>query len=170
MVTSVPERVRWAVDVLDIQPNERLLEVGPGPGVAAALIGDRLVDGSLVAIDRSEVAVRRTVERNRTHLAAGKVVVRHGSLEDFEGGGGPFNKVFAINVNFFWTRDAAAELELIARILVPRGSVYLFFEAPTETKAREIAGLLRDKLRLAEFEASIKKAGAMVAIVGSRAA
>ena len=59
----------------------------------------------MVAIDRSEVAVRRTVDRNRAYLAAGKVVVRHGSLEDFEGRGGPFDKVFAINVNLFWMRD-----------------------------------------------------------------
>ena len=33
MATSVPDRVRWAVEALDIQPNERLLEFGPGPAL-----------------------------------------------------------------------------------------------------------------------------------------
>ena len=33
MATSVPDRVRWAVEALDIHPNEGLLEVGPGPAL-----------------------------------------------------------------------------------------------------------------------------------------
>ena len=85
MKASVPERVRRAVDVLDVQPNDRLLEIGPGPGVAAALIGERLAEGRLVAIDRSAVAVRRTIERNRAHVAAGWIEVLQTSIEDFDG-------------------------------------------------------------------------------------
>lgn len=85
MKASVPERVRRAVDVLDVQPNDRLLEIGPGPGVAAALIGERLAEGRLVAIDRSAVAVRRTIERNRAHVAAGRIEVLQTSIEDFDG-------------------------------------------------------------------------------------
>jgi cyclopropane fatty-acyl-phospholipid synthase-like methyltransferase len=162
---SVPERVRRAVDVLHVQPNDRLLEIGPGPGVAAALIGERLEEGCLVAIDRSAVAVRRTLNRNGALVAAGKVEVRHSSLEDFDGSGGPFDKVFAIDVNLFWVRDATAELARIADLLAPGGTLYLFFETPSPTKGREVVDRVRRNLRRSGFDASIEQLEAVSATV-----
>lgn len=165
MNAAIPERVRWAVDVLDVRPSDRVLEIGPGPGVAAALIGERLVDGRLVAIDRSEVAVRRALERNRAHVAAGRVEVRLTSLEAFDGSGGPFEKVFAINVNLFWVRDATAELARLRRLLAPGGALYLVYDAPGATKRREIVERVRRALRAADFEGAIEEAPAAVAII-----
>jgi SAM-dependent methyltransferase len=162
---KVPERVRQAIDVLSVRPNDRVLEIGPGPGVAAALIGARLEEGRLVAIDRSAVAVRRALDRNRAHVAAGKVDVRRSSLENFDGGGGPFDKIFAINVNLFWVRDATAELERIARFLAPGGALYLFFETPGATKGREIVERIQRALRRAGFDVSIDQSEAVSAIV-----
>jgi len=62
-VSALPARVAWAVDLVDPGPADRVLEVGCGPGVAAALIAARLTTGRLVAVDRSAVAVRRTAAR-----------------------------------------------------------------------------------------------------------
>jgi SAM-dependent methyltransferase len=142
-----------------------LLEIGPGPGVAAALIGEQLEDGRLVAIDRSAVAVRRALDRNRAHVAAGKVEVRRASLEDFDGSGGPFDKVFAINVNLFWVRDATAELERIARLLAPGGALYLFYEMVGPTSHRKIVDPVRGSLQRAGFDVAIDQSGAVLAIV-----
>jgi trans-aconitate methyltransferase len=41
-----------------VRPGERLLEIGCGSGVAAALVCARLDDGRLLAIDRSPVQLR----------------------------------------------------------------------------------------------------------------
>jgi cyclopropane fatty-acyl-phospholipid synthase-like methyltransferase len=166
MKPSVPERVQWAVDVLRVQPGDRLLEIGAGPGVAAALVAEQLVDGRLVAIDRSAVAVRRALDRNGAHVAAGKVEVRHASLEDFDGSGGPFDKIFAINVNVFWVGDAAAHVEQLAACLAPGGALYLFYEAPSTSKGREISDRVHNTLRAAGFAASTKKGTAAFAVIG----
>jgi protein-L-isoaspartate O-methyltransferase len=63
---KVPNRVAWTVDLLDVQPDDVILEFGCGPGVAANLVAGRLVGGHgrLVAVDRSWVAVERTRARN----------------------------------------------------------------------------------------------------------
>ena len=168
MVASIPKRVRFAVDLLHVGSSDRLLEIGPGSGVAAALVGERLVDGRLVAIDRSGVAVRRTLARNRDLVAAAKVDVKHTSLEDFDGSGGPFDKVFAINVNLFWVRNAAAEVARIARFLAPRGTLYLFFEAPGSAKGQEILDRVRPSLQDAGFDVSIESTGGLSAIIAQR--
>jgi len=69
----VPDRLRWAVDVVDPQPDEELLEVGCGPGVAAALVCERLASGRLHAVGRSATAAERTRRRGADHLASGRL-------------------------------------------------------------------------------------------------
>ena len=63
---QIPARIRWAVDLIDVQPNDNVLEIGCGPGYAAELICQRLETGKLFAIDRSESGVDRTKRRCST--------------------------------------------------------------------------------------------------------
>lgn len=82
--TAVPERLAWAVETMAIGPDERVLEIGCGTGVAVALIA-RLFDGpaddargrrgrgQIVGIDRSQTMIARARERNAAHLASGCV-------------------------------------------------------------------------------------------------
>ncbi|MGH9223125.1 MAG: class I SAM-dependent methyltransferase [Acidimicrobiales bacterium] len=54
----------WAVELLDVAPDDRILEAGCGPGVATALVCERLTTGQITAIDRSAVAIDRAKARN----------------------------------------------------------------------------------------------------------
>ncbi|NEE00148.1 class I SAM-dependent methyltransferase [Phytoactinopolyspora halotolerans] len=122
-----PDRHRWAVDQLDLTGAERVLEFGGGPGVATALVCERLTTGSVLAIDRSPVAVRRTSERNTEHIASGRLVVRQCSLADLDVPAGSFEVAFGINVNVFWTTTADAELAALRRALVPGGRLLIAY-------------------------------------------
>lgn len=142
---AVPERVRWAVEQLDPGPDDQLLEIGCGPGVAVALTCERLTGGRIVAIDRSATAIGRATRRNAEHIAAGKAVLLTMALEDLQpadvlGGAERFDKIFAMNVNLFWVRSPTRELDLLKRLLGPDGALYLFYgygEQPAQGKAGE---------------------------------
>ena len=65
---SIPNRIRWAVDQLGINANDRILEIGCGRGAAASLICPRLSGGSYLGIDRSATAVEASTACNRQHI------------------------------------------------------------------------------------------------------
>ena len=158
MQSRVPERVRWAVDVLDIQPSNQILEIGPGQGVAVELVCDRLVDGHIMAIDRSAIAVRRTIERNAASIAAGKATVRHADLTEIASDDPRFDRVFAINVNLFWVQPDGPQLQIVGNLLRPGGRLYLFYETPAGAKADHVVKVIEAALRRHGFATSTRSA------------
>lgn len=121
-----------------MRPGDQLLEIGCGRGSAAFLVCSRLTRGHLLAIDRSATAIKAAEERNRDHIAAGKVTFQHTPLAGAALDGWRFHKVFAINVNIFWVLSSAAEIAMIRSVLRPRGQLFLFYEAPDSTRTQAI--------------------------------
>ncbi len=134
--TAVPERVRWAIEMLAVDPGDRILEIGCARGVALALIGERLRSGRITGVDRSRVAIAAATARTRALVRAGRVHLHTSALADatLEG---PFDKVFAINVNVFWLKPAR-ELAVIRGVLARRGRLYLFYEPPSPSQRKRL--------------------------------
>lgn len=147
---AIPERINWAINHLGIRPNDRLLEIGYGRGVAMAEITPLLIDGHITGLDRSDSAVSSANDRNRTAITAGKATVVQGALADWRGLGRPFDKIFAINVNLFWL-EAARELKLIRSLLGPEGRLFLFFEPPSAGQIPTIEHAIAVRLAAADY-------------------
>ena len=159
--TAVPERIRWAVEVMDPAPGDHLLEIGCGPGVAVAAICPRLTGGRVVAIDRSATAIARASRRNAECVAAGRAVLLTVALEDLDPAaltkaGRGFDKVFAMNVNLFWVRSPARELELVRGLLRPGGTLALFYGYGTPGQAATVPGALLEHLTAGGFTGEVR--------------
>src|SRR6266498_1502438 len=72
-----PQRLQWAVQVLNVAPEDEILEIGCGPGVAVSLVCEQLAGGKITAIDRSATAIKQAAKRNADHLASGKAALLH---------------------------------------------------------------------------------------------
>jgi cyclopropane fatty-acyl-phospholipid synthase-like methyltransferase len=147
----IPDRIRWAVETLDVEPGDRLLEIGGGPGVAASLVCERLDGGSLLLIDRSATAIERTRRRNAEHVASGRLTLETVDVADFDPGTARFDKVFAVNVNVFWTTPATEELARIRRVLHRDGQLFLFYTTPSAARAGQVVGRVVNALRANGF-------------------
>jgi cyclopropane fatty-acyl-phospholipid synthase-like methyltransferase len=147
----IPERIRWAVETLAVEGADRVLEIGGGPGVAASLICERLETGSMLLIDRSATAIERTRRRNEQHVSSRQLTLEAVELRDFEPRGRRFDKVFAINVNVFWTTPASLELGRVREALASGGRLFLFYETPNPGRTRELAARIAETLRANGF-------------------
>jgi ubiquinone/menaquinone biosynthesis C-methylase UbiE len=125
----VSERLRSIVASLGIQPNDRVLEIGCGHGVAATLVCERLDGGFLTAVDRSAKMIEAASRRNAEHVAAGRAEFLVAALEDLDLGERRFDKVFAVRVGLFH-RDPERARSLVEPWLAPGGEVRAFFDEP----------------------------------------
>ena len=147
----VPDRVRWAVEAVDPQPAEQILEIGCGPGAAAELICERLTTGHLLATDRSAVATTRTSERNPQHLEAGRLTVQQSALDELDLPKASLDKAFCVNVNLFWVRRSDAELAILRHALRSGAPLFILYGADSPTDSDRITPAVADAVKAAGF-------------------
>ena len=128
------ERLRSIVERLDLRPDDRVLEIGCGHGVAATYVCERLDGGHLTAIDRSPKMIEAARRRNAAYVEAGTAEFLVARLEDLELGDRRFDKIFAVRVGLFH-RDPDRARGIVEAWLAPGGSVFTFFDPPTRGPA-----------------------------------
>ena len=125
------ERLQRVVERLDIQPDDRVLEIGCGHGVAATMVCERLGDhGRLTAIDRSQKMVDAAARRNAAHVEAGRAEFLVMTLEELDLGERRFDKIFAVRVGLFH-REPARARALAERWLAGGGTLLAVFDEPS---------------------------------------
>jgi len=114
------------IEMLDIRSDDKVLEVGFGPGVAIQLLLHRVPAGTVAGIDYSQEMVRQAAARNAVALRNRRVDLRYGSVERLPFADETFDKALAINSMQTWS-DARTGLREIQRVLKHRGNVALGF-------------------------------------------
>jgi ubiquinone/menaquinone biosynthesis C-methylase UbiE len=114
----------WIVDLLELQPTDRVLDVGCGPGLALSAAADRVPHGHVVGIDASPVMVTQARRRNRDAVAEGRAQVCLGDATRLPFSDASFTKVCTVNSLPFWPSidDGLAEL---ARVTDPTGQAVI---------------------------------------------
>ena len=112
----------FALRQLQLQPTERVLEIGFGGGTAlpALVAGSAFVAG----LDRSLDAVESA--RARFSAMAGRTEFRQGNVEAMPFAAASFDKALTVNTVYFWTSLDAGFSE-IHRVLKPGGTVVVGF-------------------------------------------
>ena len=162
----VPARIRVAVDVVDAPPDARLLEIGCGTGVAMALMCQRLVGGHITGLDRSATAIARAEKRVARYLDEGVADLHHRDVAVFHGDGRPFDVVFAVNVNVFWSGRAEVETSRLRDLVKDFGRVHLFYETPPGVDGHRAGRLTSSALASAGFGSDIAVLDGVVCVTG----
>ena len=123
------ERLRRIVDELQVQPEDRVLEIGCGHGVAAGMICELLERGRLTAVDRSAKMIAAAQKRNARHVEAGVAEFLVAELEDLGLGERRFDKVLAVRVGLF-AREPERAHALLQPWLAPDARVHSVYDTP----------------------------------------
>ena len=124
------ERLRSIVEQLDICPDDRVLEIGCGHGVAATFVCERLDGGRLTTVDRSPKMIEAAKRRNAEFVEAGRAEFLVVRLEHLDLGDRRFDKIFAVRVGLFH-RDPDRAHRLVEPWFASGGEVFAFFDPPS---------------------------------------
>jgi ubiquinone/menaquinone biosynthesis C-methylase UbiE len=80
MARMNPDAAEQIIELLDIHPDNKILEVGFGPGVAIKLLLDRTSAGSIAGVDHSREMLTQAAASNADVLRSGRVELRYGSV------------------------------------------------------------------------------------------
>src|ERR1700730_6727827 len=116
----------WVSDLLEVGPNDSVLEVGFGPGMVIQRLSKLAAAGHVAGIDQSREMVEQARARNATAIQSGRVDLRHGSVVGLPFDDNSIDKALAINSMQVWP-DAVAGLREIRRVMKPGGGIALGF-------------------------------------------
>ncbi len=167
------ERNLWAVARLDVQPEDHLLELGFGPGLAIQAAAARATRGRVAGVDHSALMRSQAANRNHAAVREGRVELRLGVAEALPYADGEFHKAYAVNSFRHW-REPAAGLQEMHRVLRPGGLAAIFEQPRSAQTSRDLeevrweieTGLQRAGFRALRFETRHLKPVPCLAILG----
>ena len=152
--TSNRRRNAWSVDLLNIRPRDRVLEVGFGPGLSLQRIASRVGSTGFVAgIDRSDIMLSQARHRNRGAVDSGRMDLRVASVAHLPDFGPSFDAVLAVNTVGFWS-DLPVQFRTIRERLVPGGRFAVTMQPRSKGATAATTARMRGKI-----EASLLTAG-----------
>jgi SAM-dependent methyltransferase len=109
------QRNHWAVSLLNVEPTDRFLEVGFGPGIAIREAARRATRGKVTGVDHSDEMVRQATRRNRDAVQKGRVELHQMDADALRALESTFEKVLVVNSLGFWPQpvDRLADLHSI---------------------------------------------------------
>lgn len=132
---------RYALELLQLQPADSVLEVGFGPGWMIPQVARLASNGFVAGVDVSERMVHIAMRRNRRLIAQGRVELKLADSRQLPYPSRHFDKAYSVHTIYFW--DAPEEhLREIGRVMKAGGRLVLGFRP-------------RDSRALANFPSSI---------------
>ena len=125
-----------ALTLLDLQPSDRLLEVGFGHGRTIERAATALATGFIAGIDLSEEMVRMAERRCRHLSPQGKVALMVGDSDHLPFPDQHFDKALSVHTVYFWA-DPGAHLREIRRVLADGGRLVLGFHSMEDKRAAD---------------------------------
>jgi cyclopropane fatty-acyl-phospholipid synthase-like methyltransferase len=149
------ERNEWAISLLDLQPSDRVLEIGFGPGVTIQKMSEIVTDGIIWGIDHSEVMFRQASKRNQRAISDGRVRLVLTSVAQLPSFDDLLDKILAVNSFQFW--DSKTDVLRRLREQLRTGGIIALVHQPrlpgtTEEDATEAGERFVRDLEMAGFK------------------
>jgi len=154
MARSSGLRNEWIISLLDVRPDDRILEVGFGPGVVIQSLATRATEGFIAGIDASPLMVQQASKRNAQAIRDGRVHLQLGSALALPCEDASFDTALSINSVQIWP-DSLAGVKEIRRVLKAGGRIALALQpvwVREDGEVRKIGAELVELLDKAGFQ------------------
>jgi len=140
-----PARIKWALELLQLDKTSNVLEIGCGSGIAAQRICSALGRGSYMGIDKSPAAIKAAMTRNAGWVKAARAIFIEAPFSARDREPALFDRIIAVNVNAFWSTEGE-EIVGVRRLMHRKSMFVQVYEPPEVAQRAKIARILKRKL------------------------
>jgi cyclopropane fatty-acyl-phospholipid synthase-like methyltransferase len=110
---------------LDLQPDDKLLEIGYGPGVGINMIARACGSCTIHGIDFSKLMYRRARKYNKLYIDNDAMVLQQGDFLRTAVVSNEYDKIFCLNVVYFWN-DLEEPFKKVLSLLKTGGLFHIY--------------------------------------------
>jgi ubiquinone/menaquinone biosynthesis C-methylase UbiE len=124
-------------ELMSIQPDDRVLDIGSGPGLLISKMAEKIDNGFIEGVDFSGEMVSVSRGKNKKNIEKGKVKIIEGDFDKIQYEKETFTKVCSVNTLYFWPEPLRTARKAV-EILKPGGKFLLAFEDIEQLKKRKL--------------------------------
>ena len=124
-------------EIMAVQPNDRVLEIGCGTGKLVKMMAKRIDNGLIEGIDFSSTMVEIAQRRNRKNIARGTVTIVEDDFDETTSLNTIFTKACSVNTVYFW-KNPQHTVQKVINVLQPAGQLLLAFEDIDQLRKRKL--------------------------------
>lgn len=117
----------WTLQLLNIQENDRILEIGTGRGITLSKVAEKLDRGKVYGVDASRHMIKYAKRKHKKLAEQDKAVITLGKAEQLPFDDRSFNKLFTVQT-IYYLKDIEQVMKEVYRVLQVDGEVFLSFQ------------------------------------------
>ncbi|APT48069.1 class I SAM-dependent methyltransferase [Bacillus safensis] len=117
----------WTIQLLNIQENDRILEIGTGRGITLSKVAEKLDRGKVYGVDASRHMIKYAKRKHKKLAEQDKAVITLGKAEQLPFEDRSFNKLFTVQT-IYYLKDIEQVMKEVYRVLQVDGEVFLSFQ------------------------------------------
>jgi cyclopropane fatty-acyl-phospholipid synthase-like methyltransferase len=157
MIKGNKDKYEKLINELSLQPGDKLLEIGYGPGTGINMIARACPSCTVHGIDFSKLMYKRAAKFNKQYIDNNSMVLHYGDFLKTPVAGSDYDKIYCLNVIYFW--DQLQEpFQKVLSLLKFSGAFYIFMadramlkKAPDTVFNKYAAEQVIDALRSSGF-------------------
>ncbi|MDX1586721.1 MAG: class I SAM-dependent methyltransferase [Balneolaceae bacterium] len=159
MTPKTIAHARWTADLLDIQPDDHIIEIGFGNGANIELLLERASKGSVTGVEISETAIEMASKKNTNAISEGRVKLHLAQGNALPTENNVFDKACSVATAYV-IQDPGAVFEEMFRVLKPKGRAAVTFpDRENFMRFKPVATEGFYLHELADLEAAFRNAG-----------
>ena len=159
MTPKTIAHARWTADLLEIRPEDRIIEIGFGNGANIKILSQKAIRGSVTGAEISKTAIEMASKKNAKAISEGRVKLHLAQGNAIPSENNIFDKACSVATAYV-IEDPGAVFKEMFRVLKPKGRAAITFpvrENFIRFKPVATEGFYLHKL--ADLEAAFRNAG-----------
>lgn len=126
MTPKTIAHARWTADLLEIQPEDKIIEIGFGNGANIKLLLQKAIRGSVTGVEISKTAIEMASKKNAKAISEGRVKLHLAQGNAIPTENDVFDKACSVATAYV-IEDPGAVFEEMFRVLKPKGRAAITF-------------------------------------------